>query len=71
MQTAEWTDMLINGGSRMNDDEKWMLEALPIILDETYLPGKWEVTYHYDMPVEIKCSKDIYNHLKNTLEEKK
>lgn len=55
----------------MNDDEKWMLEALPIILDETYLPGKWEVTYHYDMPVEIKCSKDIYNHLKNTLEEKK
>lgn len=57
----------------MTSEEKdtWLLEGLPIILDETYPPGKWEVTYNYDIPVEIKCSKDIYNHLKNKLEVKK
>lgn len=53
------------------NNESWIYTGLSIILDETYPPGKWEVTYNYDIPVEIKCSKDIYNQLKNKLEEKK
>lgn len=41
--------------------------GIHIIIKDEYPPGKWEVSYSYGIPNEIRVSREIFDRLKENM----